>query len=742
MQYPKSFSIAVVLSGIPFLCLMLENAAAASQMPMPELPSASMEIAWGDMRTLIEAATCGPKKEAVPPAEWALANSFYTAQAISDAAVSVQARLDITVWKSDGWVKVPVIGEGVAVTSATADGEPIALVRSEGNVLAALLNTPGNHVLEATFVVPSTFQNNVFTFGFACVPTPVTHMTLTVSGPDMEVRAPGAASVALERTENALTADMVFYPTQRIEASWALPGTAEGGLLPELERETRIVSTVSTLVSVSEQVVSCESLIHYDFLRGETDVFRFRVPQHVNVLAVEGAGATWSESEEDGTRLVQVKLSERVQQRYDLTVAYEMPLDNTAITLKVPECIVEGVARQTGYLGVTAKGAVELTPNPETAGLVRTDVSELPVGVRRLSPSPILFAWKYVAQGYLLAFDMRRLDDIPMPFASVDGAYLTTVLTETGTAVTRVTYEVRNNVKQFLAVTLPQNADILGATVGGQPVKPARKGDTDTVLIPLLKSAETSRTAGTFQASLTYMERLPDLRRLLAKLDLRAPGVDVLSSVVVWRVFVPDGKCMFFPSGDLRPNQRFARRGTRSAVEGAATREKTLPALREGVERFMIADTAGRPAPTAASVAAGVLPIELELPADGESYGFRTVLVEQGVQVRLKAHLCGDWMRKSLQIVVTTIVFLLACRGGLFSRHWFLSVRRVKTLPLALGVAGVVGTLFVARTHPFAATLGWAMLLGFLVGLVWGGIRGWLSTQRDPVRTSDPALEE
>jgi RNA polymerase sigma factor (sigma-70 family) len=180
-------------------------------------------------------------------------------------------------------------------------------------------------------------------------------------------------------------------------------------------------------------------------------------------------------------------------------------------------------------------------------------VSELPESVRALSPNPILLGFKYTEHPYLLAADVRKLDDMPVRVAAIDRAEITTVVTDEGIAATRARYYVRNNLKQFLRVEVPQGAEVWGAEVAGQVVKPARDNESNTVLVPLLKSAETNQRLGAFPVEVVYMMRMQHTPRLAGRLALYAPATDILANEVQWEVLVPESQRVYRSRGDLKP---------------------------------------------------------------------------------------------------------------------------------------------------------------------------------------------
>ncbi len=746
----RASTIAVLLVGA-FACIATQRAGASTgERPvLPKLRSASMSIPWSDFKQLldmIEPAPAKPKEER-PPIDWTLSTARYNAEAGKDGSVRIQAELEIVVWKPKGWVQIPVIGDTVAPVSATLDGEETSLVPNESGWFTLLIDTAGRHLFELCFFVRSASEEGVKTFTVPCSRTPLTLMTLTVPVRDANVRSPAAASISTKKSADSLVADIVFRPTDNITVSWTLPAALRK---PKPVEEARVTCLTSTLASVTERYITCESRLHYDVLRGSVDTFRLSLPRAANVLTVAGQGAAWTRSEVAETQQIEVKVNHRVADRYELVVKYETPFENEIVTVKVPELVVQDIVRETGYIGVTARGNVELNASPEVEGLIRVDISDLPTAVRTMSPNPILLAFKYTEHPYLLAMDARKLADVPVRVAGIDRAELTTVLTDEGMVITQARYDVHNNVKQFLRVDIPEDAEVWSAEVGGKVVKPARDNESATILIPLFKSVETNRRLGSFPVELMYMERIPGLPKFAGKLDFRAPAADILANEVRWHVVVPESQRVYRSQGDLKPLemvQRTAPGRPTLGREAAGTRRETAYRLREGVERFLITDmnnpaasaaaaspsrskrAAPRKAPPApADVAvAGVLPVQIDLPVEGIASHFKRTIVPQGKSLELSLYTYNARLRPLSRLALLGLGILIG-----------LSVGRLLWLRLAEGraaigllVAAIVCAVPVAIiAAAFRPTLGPAYA-GIVGGMAVTLLLPWVATRFD-----------
>ncbi len=647
---------------------------------LPNLPQATMSVPWTDFKALVEALQQAEREEArakekpKPPVPWTIAAAHYTAFASEATSVRVQGELTIHVYDDETWSRVPVLGSTVGLSSVRLDGEPAHLVGDQQEWLTLLLNEPGEHRLAVEFYVNATSEDGVVSFEFPCAEAPVTQMTLTTPAKDAIVRSPMATNIAINRQGDRMEADIAFKPTKSIAIQYTLPAELPK---PPARVEPRVACTAWTLTELTENYVSCRTLLRFAVLRGAVDSFALRLPDDANLLDVVGQGVAWSQNPENDSLDVDVKLNHSVEDAFDLEVTYEMPYDGDNI--RIPDLQTPGVVRESGYVGVIALGNVEIGPGEALQGLTRIDAGELPAEVRALSPKPILLAFRYTEGARDLPLLVRRLEDVPMPDSTIEHASHETVITEDGMAVTRSVYEVRNSVRQFLRVELASEAEVWSARVGGQVVKPARDSE-GAVLVPLFKSVEIDRRLGSFPVELLYMTHVDEPKGLTHTFGLQAPATDIMAGEVSWTVLLPETRRLLTSEGDLKPYDYQLRGSVDTArPTTAGARMEMIPRLREGVERFFITDinnpagsAGGGPsqkyqgAPleqqqagvgSSVSALAGVLPVPIDLPRTGVPYSFHTVLTTQGETLNLRVTTYPRWAEAALGLLMTAGLF-------------------------------------------------------------------------------------
>ncbi len=460
----------------------------------------------------------------------------------------------------------------------------------------------------------------------------------------------------------------------------------DGGayLLPiDIRREPpRLASDAATLALVGEGHLGLRSQVRIDVLRGAAESVRMRLPRDVNILEVQGDAIGWNVDRSNDEQLVTVRGSEPWTEAFDLDIHYEHLFDKDATEVTVPALSIDDIVRETGNIGIAARGNVEIKPSPVIEGVTRMDPSELPSRVQTISSNPIMLAYRYSGMPYLLPLNIRRLEDAPVRVAGIDRAHLTTVIAPSGIALSRATFHVQNNMQQFLRVHLPEGAELWGAEIGDRPVKPARENDSDTLLLPLLQSRPQGSGLGSFPVAVIYFEQRRPLGKTWDDLDLTAPRTDMLINEMLWDVYLPEEIGIYRATGDL---DRDARRRRTSSLSYSETSMETLGPLREGIERFFITDINNPAASIAGGTGdryqgdpveterpldpgtiAGMLPISITLPVTGTAHSFSRIVVPSDTPMTLSlqvyggtVHAVGRYVVGALSIVMGIFIMSL-----------------------------------------------------------------------------------
>lgn len=687
---------------------------------IPDLPSAHLELNWADLKSLLEqiqpAREESLTKSAPPPIPWIINSVMFTADATAASTARVEAEYQFHLWAAE-WSKIPLFGAEVALESATLDGNP-TFPFTENGQFTLLLNEPGLHEFKAVFHVPLARKGEETVFEFPCARSSVSRMALHLGDSDVLVSAPTAASIRSSKTGNGKVTDMIFRGSDKITVSWKLPPK------PAPPKETPLIAcNKSTLATVSERLISCQSLLQFDVLRSDTREFRLRLPVNARVTSVAADAGEWTSQAAGDFQIVVLSLKQAVKNQYDMVVHYEVPIPESVISIVLPHLEVLDLTRQSGFLAVATRGPVETSVADLPTGIRQIDTNDLPAALRMQALDPILHAFSVTENAVPPVLNLRRLKEVSVQVAVIDEARYESVITDEGLMLTRAAYVVRNNLKKFLRVDLGPDVEVWSATVSGREVRPARENDdgaSTAILIPLAKSNETGRRVNAFPVELYYFQRLPELTGWTETLSLTAPTTDITANYVTWEVLLPESQRVYHTLGDFTwvthlppvPHapapQNNRQQGTVSfATPGGST--ETLHRLREGMEKNRNPNSAPvsvRPAPVVTPAVTSIQPVQMELPQVGNSHYFERHLVPENSVLRLELRTYNSQLASLLNMVRRAVALVFG----------FIVVSRLLKhfTPLAQVNTAVVFVLAAVAAHylgmSFFAFTGWTLL--------------------------------
>jgi hypothetical protein len=176
----------------------------------------------------------------------------------------------------------------------------------------------------------------------------------------------------------------------------------------------------------------------------------------------------------------------------------------------VPLIRVPDAERETGGVAVDVVGAGEVAERA-TRGFEPTDPSELgEIVAGRESPSMIAFRMRPItgSEPRSLAVTVVRFIPQAVLIANVEEARYRALASEDGSLLVEARFAVRNNQRSFLKVTMPPEATVWSAKVGGRPIRPG-VAERGAVLLPLEKGRSGEETP-TFVVEMTYLQRIPE----------------------------------------------------------------------------------------------------------------------------------------------------------------------------------------------------------------------------------------
>ncbi len=463
-------------------------------------------------------------------ASWVIERADYTGK-VDDRIVRMEGEYTIRVFH-DGRVEIPLGLDGATVTSIDIKKKTDeAHLVPRGTCYALTTHRKGVYTIRVQFasLLHQDSQFEGLTLG---IPQ-ATFSTLSLVVPRQDVELRPEDQLFVERADPQIQGGVKLIARlgaqSHVDLRWRTkPATPT-------ETEPVLYGEVHTIVTLEEQLARFLSIVDYRITQGQTKNLRAQLPSTLQVLNVRGAGIEdWRLTDQPDHKILTVTLSSPLKEGgYRLVIESEETLTSDRTDYAVPTIHLDGVKQQRGDVAVARSGNLELSPKI-TEGISRIDVRELPDALRSSIDSPVLLAFRYHQPAYQLILALTRHQDHPVLSAIAEQGELVTVLSRRGESLTRATYLVRANKKQFLEVRLPVGSQLWSCLVDQSSVKPVQ-GDADRLLIPLSTASEGEQP---IIVELVYFEKRPELVRL-GQLKLQGPILDVPTTIANWWLYAP-----------------------------------------------------------------------------------------------------------------------------------------------------------------------------------------------------------
>ncbi|MEZ4236278.1 MAG: hypothetical protein R3F59_08980 [Myxococcota bacterium] len=588
-------AVAILLSAVP-----------ARAEPVPEQVTLTLE----QFLKLYEDTRTREDKPEGSPLQWAISSARYAGDVVLDDGEPVSAVFDArfrveNLRKPGFWVRVPLLPATVAVRSARIGGQDAPLVLENG-WYTLVTDNRGAFDVAVQFATAVSTDNGSSGLTFDLAGSGATEVELGVP-----------ASVPLDFTiENAkLKSDRTVGARRVVSATFP----ASGALSVRWQREipqtqelaSRVYAETHTLVGVGDGVLTARATVQETILFSGVDRVRLQVPSEMTVVAVDGAGIRdWSVSE-DG--VLEALLNFAAEGTYTLTVSLERVVPPGSAALDVPIVEPLGVERAKGFVGVQALGNLEVRAG-QTEGTAPVDVRSLPAAIVGVTDQPVLLGFKYLGTTAKIPLAVDEHEEVDVLVTLLDQAEGTTMFTQDGRRLTSVTYQVRNNRRQFLRLALPEGAALWSASVAGRAVQPAKADDA--LLVPLVRSVASGGALAAFTVEVTYVESGKAPRNGRGRFEAELPRADAPTTWVGWTVYAPDrahvkGKTY---DGSLRHVRGLSRPAQAAEVYDAGA-----------IENQMQLQTGNAMAGVGA-LGEGAAPVRVTLPVDGQPVYFEKLL--------------------------------------------------------------------------------------------------------------------
>jgi hypothetical protein len=516
---------------ILILVALLMISSFAQAIEAPNLKGTSMTIPWEDFKKILDQLQeAKPQVEPAPPVDYAIGRGALTGK-LNNGKLELEAEYPISVLKK-GWVKIFLVPNTTPLANILLNGKSAA-VTDTGSGIELIVKGPATHSLKMRFELNAPVRPGPGSVGIQLPPAAGQVMMLRsgekfrdihIDGATMTPKGAGAYSAILQNDYLKINYTVAMEKKEQ-EAIEKLP--------PKLLVEN------STLISIDEGFIRAIVHLSYEVRHAAVDQFSLKIPEGFDVADCHGASlAGWKFEKETG--LLRATVGFEVKGKYNLTLVLERSTKEESFTFSLPSITAQNVERERGFFAVQVTGGVEVTPAGAIEGLQLVDAKELPPVLRGGATNPIVLSFKYLHHPFKSDLRVIRHKTQAVLGAAIDSANYVMQVTEDGDCVMRVIYTVRNNKKQFLELTLPDNEKtaLWSSFVADKPVKPSQTKESK-ILLPLEKSGYEGNELRSFNVEIIYYTNLGNKLRALGFIELLMPQVDLPISQSMLTIYSP-----------------------------------------------------------------------------------------------------------------------------------------------------------------------------------------------------------
>lgn len=577
----------------------------------------------------------GIKSPTLPLSELPLLGSYviyktdYKAK-LEEGVVTVKGDVLFEVFKK-GLTQIPLVSSSVGLIDVRIN-KGASCVTLQAGKYYLIIEKPGKYNLDIEFLIKAAREREAGpgSFSFETMPAPISQFEFTMLEADVEIFIEPSIKLEVTKQPNKTIAWAVMPNTNTISVRWTKAIAKE--IITPIKLEPKLYADTTTYASIGEGLIRCSTNLNYSILQAEISNLQLALPEDVSILDVQIKDLRdWKTSYKDGLQYLDIYLNFGVKGNCILNLNYERKIGEGSIVAELPWIRPLSVEREKGYIGLAAATNVELMVN-KLQHATTIDVRELPSLIWSATTSPLLLAFKYLSHPFSIAIEVIRHEELPVLVAAIDSVDYVTLQTEEGKNLTKAVYQVRNNVKQFLRLALPKDANLWSVFVAAKPVKPAQDKN-GSILIPLEKSQLTGESLRQFPVEIVYLDNLSKMG-LIGGLKINLPQTDIPISTLNWSVYLPLDYLYFNFAGDVKLTEKeegiFRVREQRRIMKEARLSRLDQKMREPPTTQFLVPGEYERFAQDLGTAKMqGVLPIKIDIPQQGRLYRFSKLLITE-----------------------------------------------------------------------------------------------------------------
>ncbi len=297
--------------------------------------------------------------------------------------------------------------------------------------------------------------------------------------------------------------------------------------------EPQVKTEVLQRIALSEGMLKVRCYVQYEIEHAGVKTFLLQPPRPDIALVVSGRNIARVRriNEEEG--LWEVELHGKVEDRYGMEVAYQVPFAHDNSELVIHPLQTVGTDSQKGYITVLSSGRLQVKPAEVPESLRAEDARSIPHRFGAGDLSDAVLCYRATERDYALKLNAVRHDAAEVLPAQVRSVRLDSLITMDGQTLNNMAMTLDPGALRFLEMRLPEGAQIWSVFVNETAVRPLV--EEGLYLIPIEPGTDQSAAVEVMYAQSwkkSWFGR---------KLDFMGPQFKLPLRDVVWTFYAPDG---------------------------------------------------------------------------------------------------------------------------------------------------------------------------------------------------------
>ncbi|NUN13839.1 MAG: hypothetical protein HUU55_09410 [Myxococcales bacterium] len=345
------------------------------------------------------------------------------------------------------------------------------------------------------------------------------------------------------------------------------PGELRVKITTAKPKDVRYDARILSLYSAKEGVLGLNVSAVVEIKSGRTDELVFSLPDNVTVLDLSAPNLNKAEAAKDmdvgeGRKGHVVRFTQALEGTVQIDLEVESLLPKQLGVVRLPDVHLLGAEVEEGSLGIVADTGIEVQQGGLN-DLRRVDVAELPNAIRLRSPKEPVLGYQYTHPSWQLDLTIKRHETVETLKAVAAPVWFESIILEDGHIITQAVFDVSNEDRQFLRLSLPDENKVWSVTADGVGVK-AVTDETGALAVPLTKGAKS-------RVEVVFEQRIAELGTV-GTVELTAPKADILLTDIQWMVVTPSSLALLGVVTKLKASEPYSFSMDRSrASQGGVT---------------------------------------------------------------------------------------------------------------------------------------------------------------------------